>query len=231
MTNLLYTASRTAMDHYARMMVDFDVEQTARLPEGPKLFVANHPTTTDPAYLTLLTNERIYTMISKLVFDMPIIGPALRIADHVVVDQSNGREAFNRAQDLLRNGENVALFPEGALSPAKGGVYPLKNGAARLALSTGATVVPVGIAADPERIHRIDISRLYLDGPYAMTVGRPMQFQGEMSDRPRVLNVSGKMRHEIIRLAYLSGQRLGMAQHALVQPTLSSARAMGLVGA
>ena len=231
MSNLLHSASRRALCDYARFMLSLDGEKQAEIPSGPKLFVANHPTTVDPAILTLLTEERIRTLITGLCFDMPVLGPSLRKAGHVPVVAGKGRHAFDRARELLNSGQNVPVFPEGALSPAKGGVYPLRNGAARLALSTGVAVIPVGISLDPERIRRVDISRLYLDGPYAMTMGAPLYFKGEMSDRRRVLGVSGLMRHEIIRLAYLSGQRLGKAQQALVQPSLSWAKAIGLVAA
>jgi len=231
MSNTLYTASRRALDFYAQRLIPMDVVLSAKLPTGPKLFVANHPTTSDPVMLTLLTEERIHTLITEFCFDMPVLGPALRKGGHVPVVAGRGREAFDSAHELLDGGHNVAIFPEGALSPAKGGVYPLRNGAARLALSTGAAVIPVGIALDPDRIHRVDISRLYTDGPYAMTVGAPLHFGGEMSDRSRVLSVSGAIRHEIIRLAYLSGQRLGMTQRALVQPSLGWAQAIGLVTA
>lgn len=231
MSNTLYTASRRALDLYTQLMVSLDVDLSTKLPDGPKLFVANHPTTTDPVMLTLLTDERIHTLITEICFDMPVLGRALRAGGHVPVVAGRGREAFDRAHALLNEGRNVAIFPEGALSPVKGGVYPLRNGAARLALSTGSAVVPVGIAVDPGRIHRIDISRLYTEGPYAMTVGAPVRFEGDMADRRRVVSVSGAIRHDIIRLAYLSGQRIGHAQHALVQPSLSWARAIGLTPA
>ncbi len=55
---------------------------------------------------------------------------------------------------------------------------------ARLALSTGAPVIPVGIGLDRARIHlietlvdgAIEVGTWYFGGPYAMTVGEPLHF-------------------------------------------------------
>ncbi|MEJ2520858.1 MAG: 1-acyl-sn-glycerol-3-phosphate acyltransferase, partial [Desulfuromonadales bacterium] len=42
----------------------------------------------------------------------------------------------------LRLGESIAIFPEGNLSPLSGGCHAPRSGVARLALTTGAPVIP-----------------------------------------------------------------------------------------
>jgi 1-acyl-sn-glycerol-3-phosphate acyltransferase len=55
------------------------------------------------------------------------------------------RDSMNSAQEVLRQGQALVLFPEGT---RKDGllVGPIQDGAMFLAARTGATVVPVGIA-------------------------------------------------------------------------------------
>jgi 1-acyl-sn-glycerol-3-phosphate acyltransferase len=53
--------------------------------------------------------------------------------------------AVRRALRVLRHGEPLVVFPEGGRSP-DGRLQPFRPGAFRLALATGAPVVPVTIA-------------------------------------------------------------------------------------
>jgi 1-acyl-sn-glycerol-3-phosphate acyltransferase len=58
--------------------------------------------------------------------------------------ESADREALRRAEEVLRRGQVLVLFPEGA---RQGGpvVAPLHEGAAFLSARTGAPIVPLGI--------------------------------------------------------------------------------------
>ena len=84
--------------------------------------------------------------------DTHVLGRYLRAAGHIPVITGNGRAAFEEAKRLLGAGQTVTIFPEGSISPLEGGFYPARTGVARLALSTGAPVIPVGIHLDRERI-------------------------------------------------------------------------------
>jgi 1-acyl-sn-glycerol-3-phosphate acyltransferase len=150
----------------------------------------------------------MHILITELVFAIPVVGRILRKAGQVRVVRANGREAFEEALALLRAGHSVTVFPEGALSPEEGSMHRLRNGVARLTLLTGAPVIPIGISLQRERIRFIDIARFYLRGPYAMTVGRPMQFSGDVTDRDQVVAVSERIRQRILSLSYQSAQRI-----------------------
>ena len=167
-----YSGGRSLVAAYARHRLDLQIARLAPLPAGPKLLVANHPTTTDPVLVPLACAEPLHILITGMCFRIPGLGGYLRRAGHVPVIAEQRRDAFHAARRLLDEGHNVLIFAEGSLSPWTGGIYPLRSGAARLALLSGAPVVPIGIALHRERIRRIDIARFYLGGPYAMTVGR-----------------------------------------------------------
>jgi 1-acyl-sn-glycerol-3-phosphate acyltransferase len=57
LSKLLYKAGRIIIGGYARLMLKMDVHWHASLPRGPVLFAANHPSTTDPIFIHLITKQ------------------------------------------------------------------------------------------------------------------------------------------------------------------------------
>lgn len=214
-----YTLGRAAVQAYASSLLKLDVAQRAPLLPGPKIIAANHPTTSDPVWLTLLTSEPIHLLITEMCFKVPVVGRSLRLAGHIPVMAGRGRAAFDEAVALLREGKTVGIFPEGALSPLDGGLCPAHTGMARLALVSGAPIVPVGIALQPERIRFVqttvgdmtETARWYLRGAYAMTVGEPLRVEGDVQDREYVRAVSERVMRCIAGLAQQSAARVHSA--------------------
>jgi 1-acyl-sn-glycerol-3-phosphate acyltransferase len=167
----LYRTGRCLIASYARLLFQLNVQWHMPLPDGPKIIAPNHPSTTDPFLITLLTQEPIHILIHKTLFKVPVFGRYLRRAGHVPVVTAHGRAAFDAAQRLLEAGHTIAIFPEGAISPLDCGFARPHTGVARLALSTGAPVLPVGIGLDRARIHLIetpvDGTIVYADGTTA----------------------------------------------------------------
>lgn len=206
------------MNVYTRLALSMDVEYHAALPGGPKIIAANHPTTTDPFFLTTVVPEQMSILVTEFAFAVPGFGDYLRAADHIPVFAGNGRLAFEQARHQLETGRTIGIFPEGELSPLAGGpgFHQARTGAVRLALSTGAPIVPVGIYLDPSRIRhaevqagdKSDVARWYLSGPYAVTVGKTIHLDGELDDRAYVRSASEYLMQHIAHLARQSDQRL-----------------------
>jgi 1-acyl-sn-glycerol-3-phosphate acyltransferase len=80
--------------------------------------------------------------------------------------------SVGRAEELLRAGETVALFPEGTV---RGGTWT--RGAARLALLTGAPIVPVRIVGTKRALTRGRIGfpklRVVVGEPIEVEPARP----------------------------------------------------------
>ncbi len=76
------------------------------------------------------------------------------------------------------------IFPEGHLSPLEGGFLDFHSGASRLALATGAPIIPAGIHIQRKRIKTLTMlsgtekipAHWYFNGPYTITFGEPMVF-------------------------------------------------------
>ena len=203
-------------------MLGMDISRHAPLPKGSKIIAANHPTTTDPILITQVTSEPMHVLITEMCFNVPVVGKSLRMAGHIPVVTGNGRAAFDKAIRLIRDGKTVGIFPEGALSPLDGGLEKSHTGVARLALISGAPVIPVGIHLQREHIRfvkttvddKTETARWYLHGPYAMTVGEPMHFEGDVEDRRYVRSISERIMQRIARLSRESAQRIGARQAA-----------------
>jgi 1-acyl-sn-glycerol-3-phosphate acyltransferase len=212
---LLYLVPRMLLVLYARLMLELDIEWHAPFPAGPKIIVANHPSTTDPIYLGLLSPQPLNMLLIIYPFLIPLVGVYLRWSGHVPVVPGKGRPAFEAALRLLQEGRSVVIFPEGDVSPRQGGFHRPHTGAARLALLTGAPVVPVGIYLSRQRNCPIEmdiagtrcVSYVYLRGKYALTVGEPVQYEGGAEDRVHVTAVADHMMNQIISMAGHSESR------------------------
>lgn len=85
-------------------------------------------------------------LAKKELFDLPVIGRVLKAGDQIPVYRgtSQAKESLNYAQEVLERGDMIAMFPEGTLTRDPK-MWPMlaRTGAARLALESGAPVIPV----------------------------------------------------------------------------------------
>ncbi|MBI9043672.1 MAG: 1-acyl-sn-glycerol-3-phosphate acyltransferase [Anaerolineaceae bacterium] len=213
---LFYWISWPILFLYARIMLKYDVFKMESFPDGPKIFVANHPSTIDPFFLAFMVSQPVHILITDMVFKIPVAGKLLRKWGHIPVVQGEGYKALDEAIALIKSGKSIALFPEGNISPNDGGFHKPRTGAARLALATGAAVIPVGIHISRERIKHVPsviggretVTKWYFRGPYHMTSGKALRFNGNVEDRKKVVDASRNIMDQIIYLAEISRSRM-----------------------
>lgn len=119
------------------------------LPKGGIVVVTNHVSHVDPLVFAhfLYDNGRLPRFLAKAgLFDIFFVGSVLRGAKQIPVyrESSDAARAYSAAVDAVRAGECVAIYPEATLTRDPG-LWPMKGktGAARVALATGAPVIPV----------------------------------------------------------------------------------------
>ncbi len=131
------------------------------LPDGALLLVANHPNTLiDPAVIQTTAGRRVRFLAKSTLFAWHPLSPLIRRSGAIPVyrkmdpgvDTSRNVEMFSAVAAALSAGEAICLFPEGT-SHAHGRLEPLRTGAARMVLNSGAaghpvTIVPVGLNFD-----------------------------------------------------------------------------------
>ena len=114
------------------------------LPQGAKILAGNHPNITDGFFIPFIFNERFFAMMHITTFDNPLMGWLFRKSDQIPVIPGRKLEALRKACEVLRQGYNVAICPEGRLNPEQESLKA-GSGAVCLSLKTGAPIVPVGI--------------------------------------------------------------------------------------
>ena len=113
---------------------------------GRTVVVSNHESHADPFLISHLPWEMKWLGKASL-FRIPVVGWMMALAGDVPVrrgDSASGKEAMGACARWLALGVPVMMFPEGTRS-ADGALLPFKDGAFRLAIETGADVLPVAV--------------------------------------------------------------------------------------
>jgi len=167
---------------YAR----FDIAGVENVPRrGPVLLASNHRSYFDVAALALVARDigrPVRFLGKKEIFDAPVVGMIARAIGGIPVDRGSGSGASLRAaESALKAGEVVIVLPQGTIPRGYEFFDPVlhgKTGTARLAASTGATVVPVGIWGTEKvwpRSARVPDFTLVRNPPkVTVRVGRPV---------------------------------------------------------
>ena len=119
---------------------------------GPAILASNHLAVADSFYLPLVVRRRIWFLAKSEYFTgTGVKGWFTRwfytAAGQVPIDRSDAdaaQAALDTAERLLQQGKLLGMYPEGTRSP-DGRLYKGKTGLARLALHTGAPVIPVAM--------------------------------------------------------------------------------------
>lgn len=118
--------------------------------DGPAIIASNHISFFDPIFMPLMVPRKVTFVAKSEYFTRPgVTGRLMRAfflaTGTVPVDRAGGRAAqaaIDTQLRLLRQGRLAGIYPEGTRSP-DGRLYRGKTGVARLALRSGAPVVPV----------------------------------------------------------------------------------------
>jgi putative phosphoserine phosphatase / 1-acylglycerol-3-phosphate O-acyltransferase len=169
---------------YAR----FDIEGVDHVPrQGPVILASNHRSYFDVAALALVAarlGRPVRFMAKQELFDAPVVSQLFRMLGGIPVDRGDtegSAGALQRAEQALRAGELVILLPQGTIPRGAAFFDPVlhgKTGAARLAASTGASVVPVGLWGTeqvwPRRARLPDITTFVHPPTVRVRVGTPI---------------------------------------------------------
>ena len=113
--------------------------------DGTYIFMSNHVSNMDPPILMPLIPRQTSFLAKQAVWKIPIVAQALDMASIVPVVRENREAAIQsirRAGEVMRQGINMTVYPEGTRSP-NGRLKPFKKGPFHLAIETGTPVVPV----------------------------------------------------------------------------------------
>jgi 1-acyl-sn-glycerol-3-phosphate acyltransferase len=141
---ILYrTLDAVGFRRFARTLLRMEVAGGVHVPEhGPAVLVANHESIWDPFVLGVLTERPIRYMAKAELWRWSPLAWTMDAFGTFPVDRGRGDlSAMSRALLLLEKGELIGVFPQG--TSKLGAPRRYHRGAARLALATGAPLVPV----------------------------------------------------------------------------------------
>ena len=172
---------RAILAGLTRVRIEGAVDAIPR--EGPVIIASNHASNLDvPVIASQLmhrTGRRWQWLGKRELFDWPIVGAiAVNGGVHAVDRDAADVEAYRLAKRILDEGHALFVFPEGTRSH-DGGLQRARDGAAVLALRSGAPIVPVGISGSFERWPRGQ--RLpHPGGRVTVRVGSPFRLADEL---------------------------------------------------
>ena len=131
--------------------VRLTVEGLENIPAGvPCVFVGNHRSYYDIPLLLASLDAPHGILAKKELEKLPLINRWMKLLGCVFVDREDMRasmRALSDAMEVVESGRSFIIFPEGTrYKGEEGGASEFKQGAFRIAVKTGAPVVPVAIS-------------------------------------------------------------------------------------
>jgi len=146
---------RWAVGGIGRAILGIEVRVSGyeNLPLGekmPAILLVKHQSTLETFLIpTLMPHPLAYVFKRELIY-VPFFGWAMGRMDMIHIDRGQRAQAFNKVVEqgkrLLAQGVWIIMFPEGTRIPrGQKGVY--KHGGTRLAVATGAPVIPIAVTS------------------------------------------------------------------------------------
>ena len=175
---------------------------------GPVIIASNHLSFSDSIFMPLVVPRKVTFLAKSEYFTSPGIKGFIKkltfiALGQVPVDRSGGKRseaALLTGLRVLNEGSCIGIYPEGTRSP-DGRLYKGRTGIARMAIESGAAVVPVAMFNTAEiqptgqvvpKVQRVE-----------MIFAEPMYFTGDSTD-PAVLREATNKIMDVI--AAMSGQ-------------------------
>ncbi len=139
----------------ARVMLGIRTRVTGmdNLPLGqksPAILLLKHQSTFETFLMPTLMPHPLAYVFKKELLQVPFFGWAIGRLDMIHIDRSQGSKSFakvvTQGKELLAQGIWIIMFPEGTrIARGQAGTY--KTGGTRLAVETGAPVIPIAVTS------------------------------------------------------------------------------------
>ena len=173
---------------------------------GPVIIASNHLSFSDSIFMPLVVPRNVTFLAKSEYFTSPgfkgFIKKITFIAlGQVPVDRSGGKRseaALLTGLKLLKDNHCIGIYPEGTRSP-DGRLYKGRTGIARMAIESGAPIIPVAMFNTAEiqptgqvvpKVRRVE-----------MVFGEPMYFTGDSTDQAVLRAATNQLMEKIAELS------------------------------
>lgn len=179
---------------------------------GPAILASNHLSFSDSIFLPLKVSRPVTFLAKSDYFTGKGVKGALtrwffKATGQLPIDRSGGKaseDSLNTGLGVLERGLLLGIYPEGTRSP-DGKLYRGRTGIARMALESGAPVIPVAMI-DTEKVQAIG-QKMPRVRKVGVVMGEPLDFSrfaGMEGERAVLRAVTDRIVYEVMRL---SGQQ------------------------
>ena len=173
---------------------------------GPVIIASNHLSFSDSIFMPLVVPRSVTFLAKSEYFTSPGIKGFIKkitfiALGQVPVDRTGGKRseaALLTGLKLLSQDACIGIYPEGTRSP-DGRLYKGRTGIARMAIESGAPVIPVAMFNTAEiqptgqvvpKVRRVE-----------MVFGEPMYFTGDSTDQAVLRAATNKIMEKIAELS------------------------------
>mgnify|MGYP000641493795 CR=1 FL=1 len=167
------------------MGIRYNIQGQENLPRGetsPAILLVKHQSTYETFLMPAIMPHPLAYVFKKELLYVPFFGWAIGSLDMIHIDRSQRARAFAKVVEqgkaLLAKGVWVIMFPEGTRIP-RGERGSYKSGGTRLAIATGAPVIPIAVTSAKCWPRRAFIK---YPGVVDVSIGAPIPSEGREAD-------------------------------------------------
>ena len=181
---------------YCKIIHRVKIEGQENIPlDEPLIYCGTHRTYLDPPLIVVTAKRHVRFMAKIELKKNPFFAFLGVVFDGIYVNRdSKDITAIKTVLKALKNGECVALFPEGTRNGIEKG-EKVKDGAAFFAMRSGAKVMPVGISGGTGKFDKVTIR-----------YGKPLDFSTyDKNDKDVLDKITEEIMENIKKLADMEG--------------------------
>ena len=173
---------------------------TENLPDAPVILLSKHQSSWETIFYTIAMPHPLVFVFKRELLWIPFFGWGIGLLRMIAIDRSKGRDSFEniveQGKRRLADGQWIIMFPEGTRIPVgERGKY--RSGGTRLAIRTGALVVPIAVNSGECSPRN---SFLKFPGLITVSIGKPISPEGETPDS-LITKVEAWIEDEMLRIS------------------------------
>jgi len=162
--------------------INYQFKGYENFPDAPAIILSKHQSAWETIFLLANLPRPLVFVFKKEILYIPFFGWGIALLRMIPIDRKQGKNAFKsvvaHGKRRLKDGQWIIMFPEGTRIPVgQQGKY--KSGGTRLAVETGAVVVPIALNSGecwPKN------SFIKKPGTVTVSVGKPISSEGKTPD-------------------------------------------------